>query len=389
MLNKNNERALAHVEKITMLEPIENADKIELASILGWKVVVKKDEFSVGEKVVYIEVDSKVPEREEFEFLRPRKFKVKTIKLRGVYSQGLIVPLSILGRDAEVGEDVTDELKITYSSQEDMARKGKPNNDAKYISMKARHRKLFQNRIIKRIYKHPFGKKVLFALFGKKKDKPKTFPTHFPFVHKTDEERIENMPWILNDKEPWIKTQKIDGTSTTFILEKKKFGKYEEYVCSRNVRMLKPSQKTYHDTAENVYWEMADKYKIFDFLKVYIEKNNLTYAALQGETAGPSLQGNPHKFKERLFFGYNLIRSDTGRVDSVSAAQICAGFNIPWVPIADFNYILPDTMEEAKLDADGGCLVGEGPREGWVYRSLDGKKSFKNVSRKYLLKHDG
>ena len=131
---------------------------------------------------------------------------------------------------------------------------------------------------------------------------------------------------------------------------------------------------------------MAEKYHIFDFLKKYLERNHLSYVCIQGETAGPNIQGNPHKLKEICFFGYNLIRSDIGRINSIDAAKICNRNGIPWVPIADEHYILPDTMEELKKDADGSCLVGEGLREGWVYRSLDGQRSFKNVSREYLLK---
>ena len=91
------QRALAHVEKIVDIQPIEGADNIDVATILGWKgVIAKKDDFNGGDKVVYIEIDSKVPERPEFEFLRDRKFSVRTIRLRGQYSQGLIMPLSIL-----------------------------------------------------------------------------------------------------------------------------------------------------------------------------------------------------------------------------------------------------------------------------------------------------
>ena len=94
------ERALAHVEQIVDIQPIPNADRIEVATVLGWKVVIAKhDEFKVGDKVIYIEIDSKLPEREEFEFMRDRKFRVRTIRLRGQYSQGLIMPMSLLKRD--------------------------------------------------------------------------------------------------------------------------------------------------------------------------------------------------------------------------------------------------------------------------------------------------
>lgn len=91
-------RKLASIQKIISLEAIPNADKIMKATILGWECVVKKDEFNVGDLCVYIEVDSIVPDKPEFEFLRDRKFRVKTIKLRGTLSQGLLLPLSIFER---------------------------------------------------------------------------------------------------------------------------------------------------------------------------------------------------------------------------------------------------------------------------------------------------
>ncbi|MBQ9247308.1 MAG: hypothetical protein IJ171_01830, partial [Ruminococcus sp.] len=140
------ERALAHVEQIVDIQPIPDADKIEVATVLGWKVVIAKaDGFKVGDKVVYIEIDSKVPDRPEFEFLRDRKFRVKTIKLRGQYSQGLIVPLSILGSgNYNVGDNVTDKLGITYYVAEDNVRKAeKVPKSVKYQSMAARHKNLF------------------------------------------------------------------------------------------------------------------------------------------------------------------------------------------------------------------------------------------------------
>lgn len=385
-------RALAHIEKVTNIRPIVGADNIEQCNVLGWNLICKKGEFKERDSCVYIEIDSKVPEREEFEFLRTKGFKVKTMKLSkfNCISQGLALPQNVFKEldGIEEGTDVTDILGIKYSVEEDNVRKGSVNSDAKYTSMKARHPKFFSNKIIKKLMKYEWFRKFIFVLLGKKKDIPRGFPKHFPFISVTDEDRCENLPWILEDKEPWIKTQKIDGTSSTYILEKKG-KKYEQYVCSRNVRQLTPSQTNYHKDIEgNVYWMMADKYHIFDFLKKYLENNKLDYVCLQGETAGPSLQGNPHKFKELCFFGYNLIRSDVGRINSVDAMNLCASFGIPWVPIVDVQYILPDTMEELKIDADGPCIVGDGLREGWVYRSQDGKKSFKNVSREYLLKHN-
>lgn len=388
----NEKRALAYTARCGKIEKIEGADNIELMSVLGWKVIVKIGEFHEGDLCVYFEIDSKLPEKEWSEFMRTKHFKVKTMKLGkfGVISQGLALPINVFNVEmpCEENVDVTELLGVTYSVEEDNARKGKVDPDAKYRSMAARKPNIFKKPWARWLMKREWGRKIMFFFFGKKKDKPLSFPTHFPFVHKTDEERCENMGWILENKDPWVKTQKIDGTSSTYILERKDKNKWEYYVCSRNVRQMTPSQKNYHvDIEGNVYWMMDEKYHIKDFLQKYIIENNLDYACLQGETAGPNLQGNPHKYKEICFFGYNLIRSDIGRINTLDAARICNKNNIPWVPIADEHYILPDTMEELKLDADGLCLVGEGLREGWVYRSLDGQQSFKNVSRKYLLKH--
>lgn len=107
-------RHLATIREIASLRPIAGADRIEVAQVDGWECVVQKGEFHTGEHIVYIEVDSIVPERPEFEFLRDRKFRVRTIKLRGQVSQGLVLPLSILpnGTPAILGADVTDALGI-------------------------------------------------------------------------------------------------------------------------------------------------------------------------------------------------------------------------------------------------------------------------------------
>ena len=408
MLNKNGERELAYVVLVDGIEELPGYDRVESAIIGGWRCIVPKDQFRVGDPGIYFEIDSRVPsDRECFAFLEKRNYKVKTQKMCKSISQGLLMHASDFGwnintfpeHDIYIEDNhgnkhypndesrfLTKILGVTYADDEDNKRKA--SSVDKYKKMAQRRPELFKKPWARWMMKREWGRKVMFFFFGKKKDKTTGFPTKFPYVKRSDEERVENMPWILKDKEPWVKTLKIDGTSSTYILERVKKNKFEEYVCSRNVRQLTPSQKNYHTDIEgNVYWMMADKYKIFDFLKSYLIENNLDYVCLQGETAGPSLQGNPHKFKEICFFGYNFIRSDTGRMNSIEAAKICNAVGIPWVPIADEAYILPDDMETLKLDADGPCLVGEGLREGWVYRSLDGQRSFKNVSRQYLLKH--
>lgn len=393
----NETRALAHVELITDIQPIPNADKIEVATILGWKVVIaKKDNFKIGDKVVYIEIDSKVPEKPEFEFLRDRHFKVKTVRLRGQYSQGLIMPMSILNNDYDVGTDVTNELGITYAIAEDNVRKANTiNKETKYISMASRHKNIFKRKPIRWLMKHSWGKKILFVFFGKKKDMPLQFPTKFNYIKKTDQTRIENMPWILNDKTPFIRTEKCDGSSATYIIERKKKNKFEFYVCSRNVRMLKPTQPCYFN--DNVYWEMAQKYDIENKLIDYISKYpNLSYVCWQGEICGNKIQSNPHKLTTNHLFCFHMIDSEKGFYDIRDAVKIWNQYNMEHVPVDDILYILPDTIEEIKADADGyyDPSVCEGntkcSREGFVYYSSSNPNlSFKNVSRKYLLKHEG
>lgn len=401
-------RALAYTVIVDAVDEIEGADNIALATVGGWKVIVKKEEFEPGDVAVFFEIDSKLPPINRYEFMARKHYCVKTMKLGkfNVVSQGLLMPLSEFpelgipdktdGGVIDVGIDLTDTLGITYSVAEDNKRKAASNKNAKYQSMAARHQKIFRQKWARWMMRRDWGRKVMFLIFGRKKDNPKYFPKHFEFVHPTDEERVENMPYILESDEPWVKTTKLDGTSTTFILERKKHKKfwdkepYEFYVCSRNVRQLDPDQSCYHDS--NVYWEMADKYNIKNKMIDMIDGTYCDYIAIQGETVGESIQGNPHKLTGRHFYAFNFITSDCGRWNSITARDYLTNYyNINWVPIVDTEYYLPKDMEEMKLSADGPCELegATGPREGYVYRSMDGKRSFKNVSREYLLKHNG
>src|SRR5437762_2570852 len=103
-------RQLASIHRIKALDPIDGADAIERATVLGWQLVAKKSEFNVGDLCVYCEIDSVMPEREEFLFLKPRGMRVKTVRLRGQISQGICFPLAILpaGLEPVEGADVTD-----------------------------------------------------------------------------------------------------------------------------------------------------------------------------------------------------------------------------------------------------------------------------------------
>lgn len=388
---ENKERALAHVEKIEWIKPIEGADNIELIGVLGWVCVAKKGEFQTGDLAVYIEIDSKCPENDErFEFLANKKYKVKTMKLGKfkVISQGLALPLSLFPEidGKNIGDDVSKDLKITYSSEEDVKRKSNSiDPNAKFKSMAARHKNLAKKKWFRWLMKREWGKKLLFFFLGKKRDNPKEFPK---WIVKTDETRIENAPFYLQNKNPWIKTEKLDGTSCTFAIDRQKKGKdkFEFIVCSRNVRQADKNQECYHDS--NIYWELADKYGIESVLTKLAIENNYDRVVLQGEGVG-DVQGNPYKFKENRLYVFNLI-IEGNRVGTKEMADFCDGNNLLHVPIISTEYYLPKTMEEMKLEADGYSEINpKVRREGYVYRSQDGQQSFKNVSREYLLKHNG
>lgn len=383
------DRALAHIEKIEWVRPINGADNIELIGVLGWVCIAKKEEFKPGDLAVYIEIDSKCPESDErFAFLATKHYKVKTMKLGKfkVISQGLALPISLFPElsDKAIGSDVTESLKITYSCEEDIKRKSNNiDSNAKYKSMTQRHKKFFSRPLVRKIMRYKFGRKIMFLFFGRKKDNPKEFPK---WIVKTDETRIENAPFYLESTDKWIKTEKLDGTSCTFAVDRIKKNKFEFIVCSRNVRQADRNQETYHES--NVYWELADKYGIENILTKFAMENGYNRVVLQGEGVG-SVQGNPYKMKENELFVFNLI-VDSVRLGTVDMAKFCEQNGLKHVPIIDTEYLLPKTMEEMKLEADGYSEINPKVKgEGFVYRSVDGQQSFKNVSREYLLKHNG
>ena len=384
----NDKRALAYIQHVTNIRPIDGADNIEQCNVLGWNLICKKGEFHEGDPCVYIEIDSKVPEREEFEFLRAKGFKVKTMKLGkfNCISQGLAMPQSAFKEltGLSEGTDVTDILGIKYSVQEDNTRKSNGDPNAKYKSMAARHQKIFKKKWARWMMRRSWGRKIMFFFFGKKKDNPRGFPT---FVSKTDEERVENQPWRIGDGKTYLATEKLDGTSCTYALERKGRNNFEFYVCSRNVRQQDEKQECYHD--HNIYWDLAFKYNIEQHLKDFLNQfPQLKWVCIQGEGVG-SVQGNPLKLTEDDLYVFNFKESQTGRWSSMAGAGQVREWGMKWVPILG-EVQMPDTMEELKVLATGKSKVNPNVmREGIVYRSLDGSDSFKNVSREYLLKHNG
>ena len=385
MLNKNNERELAYVVRINKVEPIEGYDRVEYAHINGWGCVVRKGAFKEGDLGVYFEIDSKCPAVEPFLFLEKRKYHVKTQKMCKRISQGLLMSFADFGWENDKykeGTFLTKELGITYYEPEDNVRKSNHGVD-KYKKMAQRNGKLFSKQPFRWLMKRDWGRKILFVFFGKKRDKC-GWPA---WVVKTDEERAENMPYILENKDPWIASEKLDGTSTTFTMKRKLFGRYDFYVCSRNVVFDKPDKKCFYDT--NVYLEMAEKYdiekKMAKMLKMFPKAEWIT---LQGETYGGNIQKRDYSTNEHRFAGFNFITSNEGRWNSVKAAKFMNEFNIPWVPILNENYVLPDTIEDLRAYVHSEPSTVDGIiKEGIVFRSQDGSMSFKCVDPEYLIKY--
>lgn len=395
MLNKNNERELAYVVKIGWVRPIEGADNIELVGINGWTCIAKKEEFQPGDLAVYFEIDSKLPETEWSEFLAPKHYKVKTMKLGKfkVISQGLALPFSAFGWEQDKykeGEFLTKELGVTYSVEEDNKRKA-PSED-KYKRMAQRYPKVFKNAFVRWLYKHNWGKKFLFIFFGKSIKK-----TDWPVeVRKTDEERIENRPWTLEAKDvKWVATEKIDGSSSTFHLRKgSAFKKPEYFVCSRNVVFNVPGKEDknyYAQTIGNIWTEMEAKYNMRDKLEMLLMLHpTAEWVTVQAETFGAGVQKRDYGMKDRELRAFNLIFSDTGRVGTIAMKDWLDKVDIPTVPILSEAMTLPDTIDELRAYVHGEkSKIDGGMREGIVFRSLDGGDSFKCVDPEFLVKYHG
>ena len=393
MINpKTKQRELAYVVKIDNIIPIDGADRVEQAVVGGWHIMVRKGQFNVGDKAVYFEIDSKVPQREPYMFLADKHFKIKTQKyFKGtVISQGLLMAFKDFNwaeDKYEVGTFLTKELGVTYAVEEDNKRKS---NITKYDKMYQRHLDLFKkHKILRKIFKTNIGKKILFIFLGKKRD-TRNWPA---WVVKTDEERVQNMPFLFpgDPDKKWVVTEKIDGTSTTFTMKGRK-KKEEFYICSRNVNFDKPekAENCFYET--NVYIEMAEKYNMESVLRNILENHpEFEFVTIQGETYGANIQKRDYGLTGHDFMAFNLIFGyKDGRVERLNPIDmtfiLVNTYNIPCVPVLD-TIILPETMDEMIAYANGKSLVDGGMREGVVLRTLDGVESFKSVSNDFLIKY--
>ena len=376
-------RKLASVRRIAAIEPIENADQIEKAIVDGWEVVVKKsEEYKPGDQCVYIEIDSEVPKIEYFEFLEPRRYRVRTIKLRKQVSQGLIIPLNdinvireqlgITDRSKQImlmhlddSTDLTDDLGITkYDTQ---AKEEKCLNESK--TQNPAHKYLLRYKWYRKLWK-----------------KKKAWPEK---VLKTDEERIQNCSSILwrESDRAFYESEKLDGQSCTFFnlsmpwfwkISKRTFG-----VCSRNIWLKTPNNSN--------YWQIAKKYKVKEKLKKY--KHELI---IQGEIIGPGIQKNKYGLKGLDFYVFNVYNASTDEWYGRHGIEaVCDKLDLKMVPIvaqdklSNLGTTVPEFVERVK----GNSTLAKVKREGSVFRelcSVTGKRgiSFKVINPNFLLKYE-
>lgn len=284
-------RKLASIQKIKSLTPIKDADKIELATVLGWHVIVSKnDGFKVGDKVVYFEIDSILPDIPEFEFLKKRtNLRVKTIKLRGVISQGLVISIEQARKIAsDFGMPLNDELKV---------------GDDISANLKIEKYEDYEEEIFESSSKKHENPLMRFAWYRKLFAKPKVkkeFPSDC--VSITDELRIQTLSeefekW-RDEKIPFTITEKCDGMSATYVLKK---GKKKWFGLKDGWEFIVASRRLYvGENDSDSYWKMARKYKIEEQLKrfyLYLIRrgyrpNEIKAVALQGEICGPKIQSN-------------------------------------------------------------------------------------------------
>jgi RNA ligase (TIGR02306 family) len=338
-------RKLATIRKIDNIRPIEGADAIECAVVGGWTVVIKKGEFKVGDLAVYLEIDSWVP-HELAPFLSkgdgPSVFndirgeRLRTVKLRGQVSQGLLLPISILENliyidgtkfQVEEGADASEFLSITK-------------------------------------YEAPIPAQLAGDVRG-------MFPTKIP---KTDQERIQNLTVELEEWKAkalsWEVTEKLDGTSMTVYVDGD-----DEGVCSRNLNLK--------ENESNSLWRVAKSDQLIE--KLRSTGRNL---AIQGELVGEGIQKNMYKLKGQHFFLFDVYDIDRGvYLNPVERRTLASKLDIGHVPVLKEDEVLEVCNVEHILKwAEAKALMGGADREGIVFKCNEHEVSFKAISNKFLLK---
>lgn len=332
-------RKLATIRTIGNIDPIDGADTIEVATIDGWKVVVGKNQFAIGDFCIYIEIDSVLPEKPEYEFLRKKcfinkhgfvGFRLKTIQLRGQISQGLVIPFDrSIGATGYIGEDVTELLGIVK-------------------------------------YDPPVPAEISGEVSG-------PYPS---FIPKTDQERIQNFSRKLEewkkDLSVWEVTEKLDGTSMTIYHNNGHVG-----VCGRNWE--------FKYNPNHTMWKIADSIK-----KEFPKFNTIGNFAIQGELIGPGIQGNHYKLKQPQYYVYNVFNIDTGKflLPSERRNFLKKLPQLLSVPTIEFHFDLKDHTVDSLLEyADNNSVLNTSvAREGLVFKNVETSEwQFKAISNSFLL----
>jgi RNA ligase (TIGR02306 family) len=335
-------RQLATIQRISKLEPIPEADAIEKASILGWQLVVKKGDFKEGDLCVYCEIDSLMPDNPEFEFLKPRGMRIRTVRLRGQISQGIAFPLSILPvmDDYKEGENVTELLGIEK-------------------------------------YEPPIPACLSGVVKGK-------FPS---FIPKTDETRVQVLQKVLDKYKgnSCYITEKLDGSSATYYIKDGEFG-----ACSRNLDLI--------EDADNSFWKVVRQLNIEEKLRDL----NMNIA-IQGELVGEGVQDNKLKLKGQTVYFFNAFDIDKFEYLGFEAFKsLMDTLELNTVPIIDTCACLHNDIEVLVASATRKSLINPSIwAEGIVVRPLsekidlllsnenfnNGRVTFKVINPEFLIKY--
>jgi len=371
------DRKLASIQKIKNIEDIEflnnqtnkleKAQNINKISILGWHLVAQKNLYNIDDFVVYCEIDSFLPDVPCFDFLRKGSglksledgstgFRIKTIKLKGQISQGIVFPVSIFSDFGYVVEKLSDGILISKDDQNQTLAEGDDVSDILNIKK----------------WELPIPANLKGEIKG-----------NFPgFLIKTDEIRIQAIPEILENFSDvaFYYTEKLDGTSATFYYKDEVFG-----VCSRNLDIK--------ENESNTYWQMAKKYDLEKKLKD-LNKN----IAIQGEIIGPGVQKNKLQLKDVELRIFNIFDIDAYKYYNFKEFNdLILNFDLKSVPIFDQPIYLKDFTVDQLVELSKGfsTLNSQILREGIVFKTFDeiqdsrfGRLGFKVINPDFLLKYD-
>lgn len=353
---------LAIITTINSITPIKDKDRIVMANVENYNSIVAKDEFKVNDKVIYIMYDSILPEKPEFEFLRKRcwsekykGFRIRPMKMGGVVSEGLVLPMSILPEgNYKVGDIVTDVLGVRLYDPE-----------SEEIPTTEKKEKTF----LKFLYKFKWFRSLSTAYRRKKKLRENERSKYDPWNKKSDEENIERCyNRIKNLDETYIVTEKVEGMAFSATM---KHGKFK--VFSHNKRVY-----------SGPWWEYAEIRHLKTKMKKYCKNHFCDGIALAGELIGPKIQFNIYNRDSYELYLYGGYHSNGLPLSWDEIVSISKELDIPTVPYIREQKGVEDITSMLK-DCEGNSVIYNVPREGLVYRSYDGETHFKVKSRAYKI----